>query len=144
MAKVIIKKEDLPAISADDEGYNLKLRLISQDRNRTSFWTPLYTVDVPEETAIPCIVEVVNTGSGKVVNIIWEDPINNEHDIYVRWKMTPAGAFGDWLYKGTASSNTWSIIDPSAHSFEISIQRVTYPKKYSTKYSLYVSPETNL
>ena len=58
-SKVIIKKNDLPPISADDEGYNLRIRLVSQDRNRISFWTPLYTVNAPGVTEIPCIVEVV-------------------------------------------------------------------------------------
>lgn len=145
MPKVIIKKNDLPPISADDEGYNLRIRLVSQDRNRISFWTPLYTVNAPGVTEIPCIVEVVNTGSGKIVNLVWEDPNNNkEYDIYIKWKMTSGADFGDWIYKGSTFSNTWSVIDPGAKSFQISIQKVTYPKQYANKYSLYTSSEINL
>lgn len=50
--KAIIKKKDLPPISANDVGYNLRFRLISQDRNRSSFWTPLYTIVSASTTAM--------------------------------------------------------------------------------------------
>ena len=52
MPKIIIKKEELPPISTDDTGYNVRVRLISQDRNRSSFWTPLVTIVSPQVTAI--------------------------------------------------------------------------------------------
>lgn len=145
MPRIVIKKNDLPPISADDSGYNLRLRLVSQDRNRVSFWTPLYSIDAPEVTEIPCLVNIVNTGVSKIINLVWEDPNNNkEYDIYVRWRMSPGDALGDWLYKGSTFSNTWSVIDPGAHSFVISVQKVTYPKQYVQKYSLFTSAETNL
>lgn len=145
MPKIVIKKNDLPPISADDSGYNLRLRLVSQDRNRISFWTPLYSIQAPQVTEIPCIVSVTNTTSGKIIGMVWEDPNNNkEYDIYVRWKATPSAPFGEWLYKGSTFSNTWSIIGTTDHSFQVAVQKVTYPKKYVQRYSLYTSPETNL
>lgn len=145
MPKIVIKKNDLPPISADDSGYNLRLRLVSQDRNRVSFWTPLYSIDAPAVTEIPCLINVINTGTSKVINLVWEDPNNNkEYDIYVRWRMAPSSTLGDWLYKGSTFSNTWSIIDPGAHSFIVAVQKVTYPKQYVQKYSLFTSAETNL
>lgn len=145
MPRVTIKKEDLPPISADDEGYNLKIRLISQDRNRTSFWTPLYTVDAPAVTEIPYNMHTVNTGSGKVVNLAWDDPqVNRNYDVYVKWYMTAGDPNAIWEYKGTTSANTYVVIDPVAHSFQVSVQTVTYPKAYSVRYSLFTSPVTNL
>ena len=145
MPKIIIKKDDLPPISADDEGYNLRIRLISQDRNRTSFWTPLYTVQSASVTEIPCIVDIVNTESGKIVNMTWEDPNHNKQfDIYVSWKMTSGEDFGEWIYKGSTFSNTWSIIDPGAKKVKVAIQKNTYPKKYTQRYALFTSSEINL
>lgn len=144
MPKVIINKDKLPPISVNDEGYNLRIRLISQDRNRTSFWTPLYTVSVPESASVNAIVHIINTGSGKVVNLVWEDPSNKEFDIYVNWKMTNGGTFQGWEYKGSTLSNTWQIIDPGAHSFMVAIQKVTYPKIYSNRYDIFTSAEINI
>lgn len=145
MPKIIINKNDLPPISADDEGYNVRLRLISQDRNRSSFWTPLYTVAAPAVTEIPYNIHIVNTGSGQTVNIVWEDPnANREYDVYVKWRMTPSDPNAVWAYKGSTFSNTYSLIDPGAHSVQVSVQKVTYPKAYIQRYSLFTSPEENL
>ena len=145
MPKIIIKREDLPPISADDEGYNLKIRLISQDRNRTSFWTPLYTIEAPAVTEIPYNTHIVNTGSGKVINLVWEDPHGTlKYDVYVKWYMTAGDPDAVWEYKGTASANTYTLIDPSAHSYQVSVQSITYPKVYSMRYSLFTSAVQNL
>ena len=145
MPKVIINKDDLPPISSDDEGYNVRVRLISQDRNRSSYWTPLYTVTAPEVTEIPYNVHVVNAGGTKTVNIVWEDPKSDrEYDIYVKWYMTPSDPGAIWVYKGSTFSNTYVLIDPGAHSFQVSVQKVTYPKAYIQRYSLFTSPVDNL
>lgn len=145
MPKIVIKKEDLPPISVDDEGYNIKIRLVSQDRNRSSFWTPLYTVEAPAVTEITYNLHVVNTGSGKVVNVSWDDPNGGrEYDVYVKWYMTSGDPSAAWAYKGTTSTNSYTLIDPSAHSFQVSVQKMTYPKTYSSRYSLFTSAVTNL
>lgn len=145
MPKIVIKKDELPPISADDEGYNLRIRLVSQDRNRVSFWTPLLTVEAPAVTEIPCLINIVNTGTGKLINLSWDDPNNSkEFDIYVRWRMTPSGPLSDWTYKGSTFSNTWSLLDPGAHTFIVAVQKVSYPKIYAQRYALFTSDEINL
>ena len=144
MPKIVIKKDDLPPISADDEGYNLRIRLVSQDRNRISFWTPLYTVESPEVTEIPYIVSVENYSGSKTVKAVWEDPSNKEYDIYVKW-YDNAGASDGWEYKGSTLANSTEILVPTgAHTFQVSVQRVTYPKKYVQRYSLFTSTQTNV
>lgn len=49
MANEIIKKlkipyNDLPTIDSINEGYSLRYRIISSDRNRISHWSPIYLV----------------------------------------------------------------------------------------------------
>ena len=145
MPKIIIKKEDLPPISADDTGYNVRVRLISQDRNRSSFWTPLVTIVSPQVTAIPYITHTINTGSGKTISVVWDDNQNNkEYDVYVKWYMTSGDPSAVWEYKGSTLSNTYTLIDPTAHSYQVSVQRLTYPKQYSSRYSLFTSPVHNV
>jgi hypothetical protein len=144
MHKVIIKKEDLPPISVDDTGYNLRVRLISQDRNRSSFWTPLITIEVPAVDSIQYVIKKESIGT-KTLNVIWDDTQNNkEYDIYVKWYMSPGDVDATWIYKGSTFSNNYSLIDPDAHSYQVSVQTITYPKMYTSRYSLFTSPVTNI
>lgn len=144
MHKVIIKKEDLPPISVDDTGYNLRVRLISQDRNRSSFWTPLITIEAPAVNPIQYVIKKESIGT-KTLNIIWDDTQNNkEYDIYVKWYMSPGDVDAEWVYKGSTLSNNYALIDPDAHSYQVSVQTVTYPKMYTSRYSLFTSPVTNI
>jgi hypothetical protein len=43
--KVIIEKKDLSPLSPNGE-YLLRYRIISEDKNRTSHWSPIYTLDL--------------------------------------------------------------------------------------------------
>lgn len=49
MANEIIKKlripyNDLPTIDSINEGYSLRYRVVSSDRNRVSHWSPIYSI----------------------------------------------------------------------------------------------------
>ena len=149
MPRVIIKKNDLPPISADDEGYNIKVRLISQDRNRTSYWTPILQVEAPATTEIPYALNVSNfsgpTGNVETILVVWNDPENNrEYDVYVKWYASNGDPNAKWEWVGSTFSNTYSIIGTGAHSFQVAVQKLTYPKGYIQRYALFTSPVTNL
>lgn len=149
MPRIIIKKDDLPPISADDEGYNIKLRLISQDRNRTSYWTPILQVEAPQVTEIPYVFNVSNftspSGNQKTVTVVWNDPNNNkQYDVYVKWYASAGDPNAQWEYAGSTFANTYSLISPTAHSFQVAVQRLTYPKEYVQRYALFTSAVHNL
>jgi hypothetical protein len=42
--KVTVEKKDLPPLSSNGE-YLIRYRIISEDKNRTSHWSPIYTLD---------------------------------------------------------------------------------------------------
>lgn len=150
MAKIIIKKDDLPPVSADDEGYNLRLRLVSQDRNRSSFWTPLITIDAPEVTEIPYSLEVKNESviingspqNKKTIRAFWRDTIQytKEYDVYIKWYATAGDPNAKWEYVGSTFSDSFYIVDfVGRHSFQIAVQKTTYPKIYAQRYALFTS-----
>ena len=67
MADAGIKKyrqspANLPPISSVDEGYTIRYRIISEDRNRVSHWSPVYLV-VPNFTYVP---DSIHFSSGSV------------------------------------------------------------------------------
>lgn len=141
MPKVIIPKKDLPPISANDNGYNIRLRLISQDRNRSSFWTPLYSVSAQASASVTGIVHVVNVGGGqKIINVVWSDTsANKEEDIFVAW-TPPPDPTQTWTYIATTTFNNYTIIPPpTATSFLLTIQNSTYPKQYNATYAIFTT-----
>jgi hypothetical protein len=62
---------ELPPISSDTEGYSLRYRIISEDRNRVSHWSPVYLL-VPDYTYVPGAVEF--NSANQVASFTW-DPV---------------------------------------------------------------------
>lgn len=76
MADLGIKKYrqpyiDLPPINSETEGYSIRYRIISEDRNRVSHWSPIYVV-VPDYTYVPGTIEF--NSANQVANFTW-DPV---------------------------------------------------------------------
>ena len=143
--KAIIKKKDLPPISANDIGYNLRFRLISQDRNRSSFWTPLYTIVAASATMLTTFSVTKSGNNPETINMIWEDPeANPEYDIFANYLYSNSSLNKGWEYKGSTSGNSYSLIAPAANQYQVSIQRSVYPKKRSPANILFETSPANL
>ena len=114
-------EKDLPDIISNLEGYLVRYRIVSEDRNRLSHWSPIFLVQPGYDFIAG------NTSLGKSadhVNIIW-DAVSiekdgnlirkaKEYDIWLRWdKGEPAG--GDWIYGERVESNSALFIIPSTY-----------------------------
>lgn len=62
---------DLPPISSETEGYSIRYRIISEDRNRVSHWSPVYLV-IPDYTYVPGTINF--SSGGQVASFTW-DPV---------------------------------------------------------------------
>lgn len=76
MADLGIKKYrqpyvNLPPINSETEGYSIRYRIISEDRNRVSHWSPIYVV-VPDYTYVPGTIEF--NSANQVASFTW-DPV---------------------------------------------------------------------
>lgn len=124
---------DMPPISSITQGYNIRYRIISEDRNRNSHWSPVYLIE-PGYTFIPG--QIGYTANANVVNIDWDavtilkdtktvTSINNKQLTSDLATLTTDGAHymivGDWVtvegvdstFNGTyqisaATTNTFS------------------------------------
>lgn len=63
---------DMPPINSLTEGYSLRYRIVSDDKNRLSHWSPTYIIK-PEYTFVPGIVHF--SKNADVVNIDWDSII---------------------------------------------------------------------
>jgi hypothetical protein len=135
MANEVIKKfriptTDLPPISSVTEGYSLRYRIISSDKNRTSHWSPIYLV-LPDYTFITGVI--VFNKAGSIASLVWDSVTLNkvdgdntyfirkesQYDVWLRWDR---GDGGDWLYKERLSTTSLSIPIPSQYTINNVVQ----------------------
>ena len=146
--KVIIKKQDLPAFSGVLQSYLVRYRIVSEDRNRTSHWSPRYKIEINPEINRQTIPpedwiehSVVLSENKKVANIVWTPPANlkSDFDLYVKW--------GDDDFKYVASIQTfsYSILVPTGYeTVQFAVQVPTFPKERFIKATLFESEEESL
>lgn len=140
--KITIKSSDLPSPIGDETSltYNVRYRVISEDKNRFSHWSPITNLTVQntfteigfdpndiEGTSIPHHITIDN--NAHIASISWTMPallIMNpteeekllqaqqaaikEFDVYVQW-ITDAVA-SNWLWVGTSNGTSYSLSFP--------------------------------
>ena len=130
--KVTIPVTSLPYVDIDDTGlfYNVRYRIISEDKNRLSHWSKIYRVDMPSTTdadlpyTSAARIHVNKVGSSpKTIIVTWSHPLEAElnpnptkaaierifdatpaYDVWIRWSAlnTPNPATpADWLIPWT-------------------------------------------
>jgi hypothetical protein len=127
--RVIIPKAKLPAYSGDTESYIVRYRIVSEDRNRNSHWSPQYKLPV-----LPYIdndTPAVNFAIGldatkKIISIAWTPTadINNEFDVYLKWDSA------DWVYEKRVLAPAYTVLaKQGATSVKVCVQIPTFPTK---------------
>lgn len=135
--KVIIKKEDLPAFNGVLQNYLVRYRIVSEDKNRSSHWSPYYSLSNPESDQINCSVEVVENKVG----MVWEQPTKpiSQYDIYFKLNN------GEWKYIASSISTQFSTLIPeSTASIQVAVQVPTYPKQYFPLAAIFTSAQIPL
>lgn len=156
---VKILNQDLPIINAKINGYAVRYRIVSQDKNRISHWSMIHYLDADyqyEEGQEPDVSKIGNS-----VSVIWEkvqvkkngNLIGKirDYEIWVKWGK---GGSGDWIYEGKTNVNNLSLMIPSTYSvggidqeekptqFSIEIYLESVPVSRSNTSLLMYSPDT--
>jgi hypothetical protein len=109
MAILIIKKEDLPPISGSSQSYPIRYRLVSEDRSKFSYWSPIFNIPVQRNYSV---VTLPVSNAGTIVSAVWNIVADvNSYDVWIRWGKP--GEPGDWLFLQTTNSNSINTIIPS-------------------------------
>jgi hypothetical protein len=139
----------LSRVEIDELYYDFRYRIISEDKNRTSAWSPIERIVMPDVTTpFPYTsdqrIRISENGANpKVITAIWTKPLAadnpseyenifnkiNIYDVWARWTETSnatelSSGWTSWEYVTTVSSNTFSIVKPNADykTVEIAIQ----------------------
>jgi hypothetical protein len=141
--KATILNEDLPIINFNVGGYGVRYRIVSEDRNRTSHWSPIHRLGV-NYTYVPGQIKISKTAD--IVQVIWDkaDIFNGtsliskirDYDVWVKWGK--AGA-GDWQYTGNLQANSTSFIIPNSYLLNGVIQNER-PNQFSIEVFLENTP----
>lgn len=107
--KATIPKNDLPALSKIGKnvfGYLTRYRIISEDRNRFSHWSPVFAVSVfDEDNPAPEVGGTINV-IGSAITIVWDDAADRpKYDVFVKFDEN------EYFYHGTSPIHTYSIIN---------------------------------
>lgn len=133
--KIVIPMSSLPLPDVTNPDYQVRFRLVSDDRNRLSSWTPIFSVNP----------DFIYTASGSMtlskvtgqVTATWPaatvqkgstgTPTNlSSYDVWVRWHTAAYGntELGTWSYYGAVSSTSVNMSIPSGMTrFSIEVYR---------------------
>lgn len=129
--KIVIPQVSLPPINSDEEKYIVRFRIISDDRNRVSHWSPQYLV-APEVLTLVDNSGITMTAANGMINVQWdtEPGSNASYDVWVAFG-TQSGSTGLPEYKATVTGNYISLPIPAGQvSAQVFIQNMSVPRKY--------------
>lgn len=129
--KAIVSILNMPPIDSQDEGYWVRYRIISDDRNRTSSWSPILLIK-PEYTFVSG--NIAFTKNNSIASTVWDSVTINkvtddetyfirkavEYDIWVRWDRGDGS--GDWIYKERIEGTSVSFPIPLTYTINGVVQ----------------------
>lgn len=157
--KVTIQKKDLPAVD-QDLTYNIRYRIVSDDKNRVSYWSNIHSIASTPVTPITDYA-IDKNSSTRVVTITWNpgsyaDATN--FDVYIKW-VGQSGLESNYNYEyiTTTSNNFYSTVHPLnltdplnpllttlTKKVRVLVQRPTYPKEITSAATLFETVLTTL
>jgi hypothetical protein len=167
LKKSFIPRSSLPTVRGDSNNYILRFRIVSEDRNRTSHWSPLFEVSAsildPDETKLYLDVTTSSKTGNKTLSAIWNLPEfyeNSSFDIYLRWLGSNYETENyEWRYVGTKQAPEFSTVIPDTTSYvdsagdiqtvpivylQIRAQTPTYPKQLFDSAKVFESAITEI
>ena len=128
--KAIIKKALLPAIDSDNIGYIFRYRVISEDKNRTSQWSPVNLVTDNSITTVNGALQISQT----ITTAVWGDELNRpKYDIFVGFdSATPT-------YHGTSPIHAYSFLNTGTTDVRVIVQVEASQKELYPSLEIYDS-----
>ena len=132
---VVISKDNLPPVGSKND-IIVRYRIISEDRNRTSHWSPSYDLTLRTPAPVAGAIDV----SAKSINVVWTDSAQMDdkeaYDIFVKWDN------GEYFYHGTAYSHSFSFLNQGTSSVSVAIQTESYIKERNEDLTIFEDTES--
>jgi hypothetical protein len=146
--KVVVPNEILTELDWETGGYLIRYRYISENRNTSSHWSPIYQVIVDEfEDVVGSFFEAMGEDGQTNISVVWDDAYNRPfYDVFVAQEGSiPYG--DEFLYDGssfhfhgTAPNHNYSFVKkPGTTSIRIIVQPAANIKKIKPSFIIYDS-----
>jgi hypothetical protein len=130
-----ISYSELPPINTDLGGYPIRYRIVSDNRNKISHWSPIFLVDPgysyvsSEGISISKVSSVISASWNPVGVYKGPSLVSNvkNYDIWVRFDKSDNG---DWIYVERSSTPYFSIQMPTTY-FINGVDQATHPNRIS-------------
>lgn len=133
--KTRILKSALPPIDYDTLKYNTRYRVISEDRNRTSHWSPIYNSDGVDLVVTSGAV----SRAGNVITAVWEDQNDfSEYDVFVKFDSN------DFFYHGKSNVHSYSFLKTGTTTVRVKVQIVSSKKEIKAALNIFDSGTVSL
>jgi hypothetical protein len=127
--KVIVRKSSLPAVGDENEFY-VRYRIVSEDKNRTSHWSPIY---ITESSPIEQVNGSISK-SGNIIFCVWGDELlRPDYDVFVK------NDSGSYAYHGTTQVHSYSFINQASSTVQVAIQVEGKNKNRSSSLTIFES-----
>jgi hypothetical protein len=118
--KTRILKSSLPPVDFDTLKYNTRYRVISEDRNRTSHWSPIYNSDGTNIIGTTGALSI----SEEIITAVWGD--ENLHPAYDVFVSFDGNSF---FWHGTSAVHSYSFLNEGTTTVRVKIQLVSSKKQ---------------
>lgn len=129
--KVVVPKSSLLQVDWNAEGYLVRYRIKTENKNLTSHWSPVYNIPLePFEKVLGGLVETVGQEDEILVSAVWDDVLNFPlYDVFVAFRG--GEYYGDefeydgdiFHYHGTTQNHNYSFVKiPGASNIRIVVQ----------------------
>lgn len=125
--KATVKKQDLPPVNSSN-GYLVRYRVISEDRNRYSHWSPIAEISANS----PHVVDGRIVNADDIVNVVWGDEAGYpDYDVFVGFDSAIP------TYHGTTSVHSYSFINTGTTQIDVIIQIASSAKVVNNTLEIY-------
>lgn len=111
--KAIIQKESLPPIDSNTSAYAVRYRIVSEDKNRTSHWSPIFVTNAVPIQSVSGALSITET----IITTVWGDELNRpSYDVFVKFDS------GTFIYHGTSTVHSYSFLNTGTTSVHVKVQ----------------------
>jgi hypothetical protein len=133
--KTRILKSVLPPIDYNTLKYNTRYRVISEDRNRTSHWSPIYNSDGSNVVATSGALSITE----EIITAVWGDEnFHPDYDVFVSFD---SNAF---FWHGTSTVHSYSFLNEGTATVRVKIQLASSKKQIKAGLGIFDSGSQSL
>lgn len=133
--KLRILKSSLPPIDHDTEQYNIRYRVISEDRNRVSHWSPIYNSNGLTVESYTGSLSI----SPEIITAVWKEEsmadleADELFDVFVKFDSGP------FVYHGFVSTHSFMFLNEGTSTVQVKVQVISSKKEIKPSLLVYDS-----